>query len=96
MNRLGRLETWLKMLLYENGELSLTRTLAIVGWLAFLLVSIYLVWKGIGWQNYESFAYFTGGGGAATQVANKFINSKYNSPAGEYRTDNAEKEGNGR
>lgn len=76
---------YIKMLLYENEQLSLTRTLAIVGWLAFLLVSFYLVWRGTGWQNYETFASLTGGGGAATQVANKFINSKYNSVPGSYK-----------
>jgi hypothetical protein len=78
---------WLKKiingLLYENDQLSLTRVLAISGWLAFLLVSFYLVWKEVGWQNYETFASLTGGGGAATQIANKLINSKYNSPAGQ-------------
>lgn len=76
---------YIKMLLYENDTLSLTRVLAVIGWLAFLLVSCYLVWKGIGWQNYETFASLTGGGGAATQIANKFINSKYNSAPGTYR-----------
>lgn len=78
---------WLKKiingLLYENDQLSLTRVLAISGWLAFLFVSFYLVYKGIGWQNYETFASLTGGGGAATQIANKFINSKYNSQVGQ-------------
>jgi hypothetical protein len=70
-------------LLYENDQLSLTRVLAISGWLAFLFVSFYLVWRGTGWQNYETFASLTGGGGAATQIANKFINSKYNSQVGQ-------------
>ena len=77
---------WLKKimygLLYENDQLSLTRVLAITGWLAFLLVSFYLAYKGISWQNYETFSTWTGGGGAATQIANKFINSKYNSQVG--------------
>lgn len=81
---------YVKMLLYENNELSLTRVLAISGWLAFLIVSFILVYKGVSWQNYETFSTMTAGGGAATQVANKFINSKYNSPAGGYK----EKDGN--
>lgn len=76
---------YIKMLLYENDTLSLTRVLAVIGWLAFLLVSFYLVWHGTGWQNYETFASLTGGGGAATQIANKFINSKYNSAPGSYK-----------
>lgn len=36
------------------------------------------------WGNYETFATITGGGGAATQVANKLINSKFNTPLGTY------------
>lgn len=35
---------YLKMLLYENDELSLTRVIAVIGWLAFLAVSAYLVY----------------------------------------------------
>jgi len=73
----------LKALLYENGNLSLTRSLAAAGFLAFLAGSFYLMWRGTSWGNYETFANLTGGGGLATQVANKFLNSKYNSPTGE-------------
>lgn len=80
---------YIKMLLFENDQLSLTSVLAISGWLAFLIVSFILVFKGIGWQNYETFSTMTAGGGAATQIANKFINSKYNSAEGSYK----EKEG---
>ena len=72
----------IKKLLYESGELSLTRSLAVAGFLAFLAGSFYLMWKGTSWGNYETFATMTGGGGLATQVANKFLNSKYNSPPG--------------
>lgn len=76
---------YIKMLLYENNELSLTRVLAVTGWLAFLIVSGVLVYKGTNWQNYETFSTMTAGGGAATQIANKFINSKYNSQSGSYK-----------
>lgn len=75
----------LKMLLYENDELSLTRVIAVAGWLAFLSVSIYLVYTKTNWGNYDTFAFITGGGGAATQIGNKFINSKYNSLPGTYK-----------
>ncbi|MEY2701387.1 MAG: hypothetical protein RLY43_7 [Bacteroidota bacterium] len=81
---------YIKMLLYENNELSLTRLLAVTGWIAFLIVSGVLVYKGTNWQNYETFSTMTAGGGAATQIANKFINSKYNSQSGSYK----EKDGN--
>nr|DAU27185.1 MAG TPA: protein of unknown function (DUF4500) [Caudoviricetes sp.] len=75
---------YLKMLLYENNELSLTRVIAVIGWLAFLAVSAYLVYTHQKWDNYDTFASLTGGGGAATQVVNKLINSKYNSAPGGY------------
>ena len=73
----------IKALLYENGNLSLTRSLAIAGFLVFCIGSFYLMWRGLTWGNYETFATTAGGGGLATQVANKFLNSKYNSPGGE-------------
>ena len=70
-------------LLHEQGQLSLTRVLAATGFAAFLVGSFVLLIKGTRWDNYETFATWTGGGGAATQLANKFINSKYNSNPGE-------------
>lgn len=76
---------YIKMLLYENGELSLTRVITVIAWTAFLAVSFYLVWTAQAWANYDTFAFMTGGGGATTQVVNKFINSKYNSAPGSYQ-----------
>lgn len=76
---------YLKMLLYENNELSLTRCITVVAWAAFLAVSFYLVYTAQAWGNYDTFAFLTGGGGATTQVVNKLINSKYNSIPGGYQ-----------
>ena len=76
---------YLKMLLYENNELSLTRCITVVAWAAFLAVSFYLVYTAQAWGNYDTFAFLTGGGGATTQVVNKLINSKYNSVPGSYQ-----------
>ena len=73
------------MLLYENKELSLTRCITVIAWAAFLAVSFYLVYTAQSWGNYDTFAFLTGGGGATTQVVNKFINSKYNSVPGGYQ-----------
>lgn len=73
----------LTSILKESDEYSLTRILAVISFTAFLLGSFYLLIRGITWGNYETFAMFTGGGGAATQVINKFINGKYNTPANE-------------
>lgn len=76
---------YLKMLLYENNELSLTRCITVIAWAAFLAVSFYLVYTAQAWANYDTFAFMTGGGGATTQVVNKLINSKYNSVPGSYQ-----------
>lgn len=76
---------YLKMLLYENNELSLTRCITVIAWAAFLAVSFYLVYTAQAWANYDTFAFLTGGGGATTQVVNKLINSKYNSIPGGYQ-----------
>lgn len=70
-------------MLKEGGSYSLTRIAAFIGYSAFLIASAYLIYKGQTWGNYETFATMTGGGGMVTQIANKFINGKYNTPLGE-------------
>jgi hypothetical protein len=70
-------------ILKENGIYSLTRIISVVGFIAFLAGSAYLMYRGLSWTGYDTFASLTGGGGAATQVVNKFINSRYNSSPGE-------------
>lgn len=79
-----RIKQWGKMLFFENDELSYTRVISAIFVIAFLGVSIYLVLTHTYWQNYDTFASLTGGGGGATQLVNKFINSKYNSVPGGY------------
>ena len=74
----------IKKLLYENGELSLTRVLAVASYLFFVVGTTYLLVKGMQWAHYSEFATLTGGGGLATQVANKLCNSKYNSNDGQF------------
>ena len=75
----------LEMLMYENGELSLTRTISVLFVLLFVGVTIYLVFFDFRWDHYETLATMAAGGGPMTQVANKFINSKYNSEIGTYK-----------
>lgn len=70
-------------MLKEGGVYSLTRILSVIGFAAFLIGSCYLIYKGQTWGNYETFATMTGGGSAATQIANKLINSKFNTAPGE-------------
>ena len=79
-----RIKQWGRMLFYENDELSYTRVISAIFVIAFLAVSAYLVLTHTYWQNYDTFASLTGGGGGATQLVNKFINSKYNSMPGGY------------
>lgn len=79
----GMCEFW-GALINENGVPSLTRMLSIVAFVAFLIGSFYLMWKGQRWDHYETFAFITGGGGTGAQVANKYINSKFNSKTVDY------------
>lgn len=73
----------LKKMLKEQDEYSFTRLLAAISFAAFLIGSFYLLVTHTTWGNYETFATFTGGGGAVTQIANKLINGKYNTNPGE-------------
>lgn len=73
-----------EMLFYENGSASLTKILTVSYFVLFATVTVYLVWTAQNWANYDIFATLAGGGGATTQVANKFINSKYNTAAGSF------------
>lgn len=69
---------------YENNTLSFTRVIAATGYMAFIIASFYLMITGGHWDHYEIFASYAGGGSAALQFANKFVNSKYNSARGSY------------
>ena len=71
-------------LFYENNKPSMTLLLAFMGYLVFTIGSLYLLVKNIDWAGYTIFASYTGGGAAALQFGNKFINSRYNSIAGGY------------
>lgn len=69
-------------LLKEDGVLSLTRVLTTLGYVTFLILSIYLALTGKHWANYGEFALATGGA-VIVQLGNKYINSRYNTPMGE-------------
>ena len=71
-------------LLYANGQLSLTRVLAVSSFLLFAAGTGYLMLTGQTWQHYETFAGLTAGGGLLTQLANKAVNSKLNSEPGQF------------
>lgn len=73
-----------EMMMFENGGLSLTRVISLLFVLLFIGVTVYLVFFDFRWDHYETLATMAAGGGPMTQVANKFINSKYNSGIGTY------------
>lgn len=73
-----------EMMMFENGSLSLTRVISLLFVLLFIGVTVYLVFFDFRWDHYETLATMAAGGGPMTQVANKFINSKYNSGIGTY------------
>ena len=68
-------------MLKENGVLSLTRVLPVIGYSTFIIVSIVLAFSGKTWGNYGEFAAATGGA-IIVQLGNKWINSKFNTPLG--------------
>ena len=70
--------------MYENGGLSLTRTISVLFVLLLLALQFTLVFFDARWDHYETLATMAAGGGPMTQVANKLINSKYNSGIGTY------------
>ena len=65
----------------EGGVYSLTRVLPTIGYFTFIIVSIYLAFKGK--LDYITFAATTGGIGSVTVLGNKVANSKWNTPQGE-------------
>lgn len=81
---LNYLDMLFRGMMFENDSLSLTRVLSVSGYLAFLIGSLYLMINNISWDGYATFAGYTGGGGAALQLGNKLVNSKYNSVVGSY------------
>lgn len=83
-NIFNNIKKLLKELFYENNKLSMTLLLAFMGYFIFSVGSLYLLFNNIDWPGYITFASYTGGGGAALQFGNKFINSRYNSIAGGY------------
>ena len=53
----------------KDGIVSTTDSLVIVGIVLFLVVSICLVYYGIEWKHYDTFAQMTVGGGSALKIS---------------------------
>ena len=66
----------------ENGVYSLTRVIVALNYVLFIVGTAYLIITGQTWGNYDTFCVVTATGGSATQLVNKFINSKYNTEIG--------------
>ena len=81
----GRFCSIMSDMFCENNSVSLTRVISAFSYLLFAFVSIWLMATGTSWSHYDIFASYTGAGGAALQLANKFVNSKYNSASGSYQ-----------
>ena len=60
----------------DDGQYSGTKVLSAICIFVFLVVSVYLAYKGMEWKNYESFSTATGLGGLGLRGANKFMNIK--------------------
>ena len=60
----------------DDGTYSGTKIISAICLLVFLVVSVYLAYKGMEWKSYESFSTATGLGGLGLRGANKFMNIK--------------------
>lgn len=60
----------------DDGTYSGTKILSAICLFVFLIVSIYLAYRGMEWKNYESFSTATGLGGLGLRGVNKFMNIK--------------------
>lgn len=60
----------------DDGTYSGTKVVSAVCLFVFLVVSVYLAYKGMEWKNYESFSTATGLGGLGLRGVNKFMNIK--------------------
>lgn len=60
----------------SDGIMSTTKILSFTGFICFLLVSLFILWKAPEKFNYELFAILAGGGGASLRVFDKWLNVK--------------------
>lgn len=84
-----KIKDFLKGLLYENDEPSLTRFILLGAFIVFIIgtgVDIVLVLNGKVWANYVTFATVSGGGAVGGKIADKITNSLANSQHGETYT----------
>jgi len=73
-------------LLYENGNLSITKFIAFYGYFIFTVITIYLIVTDQTWANYSEAAAYLAGSSTALIAGNKFVDSRYNTVQGGYGT----------
>ena len=71
-----------KNLISENGNINAIRFIAIVGYLAFIVLSGYLCVTEKQFVYYSEFAALTAGSGTIAALVNRYVNSRLNSPPG--------------
>lgn len=69
-------------MLKNDGKLSLSKVLSTIGYMTFIVLSIYLALTGKTWGNYGEFA-MAAGGSILVRFADKFLNKKYSAPIDE-------------
>ena len=60
----------------DDGTYSGTKIVSAICLFVFLVVSVYLAYRGMDWKNYDSFSTATGLGGLGLRGVNKFMNIK--------------------
>ena len=70
-------------ILHRLANISATHLIAVTGYLAYLVVSIYLCTTGDTFQYYSEFAALTAGSGTIAALGGRYIDSALNSPKGE-------------
>lgn len=86
---LSSTKSFLKSLLYEDGEASRTGLTALLFSITFIIGSMYLLINNINWVHYEIFAMLTTGGGVGGILANKAMITRNSRNTG---TDSKQKE----
>ncbi|MEI6287737.1 MAG: hypothetical protein WCP79_14630 [Bacillota bacterium] len=70
-------------ILHRLANISATHLIAVTGYIAYLIVSIYLCTTGSTFQYYSEFAALTAGSGTLAALGGRYIDSALNSPKGE-------------
>lgn len=62
----------------NQGNISSTKIMSFIGFLAFLVTSAFVIWLLPDKFNYELYAILTGGGAVGSRVIDKWLNIKAN------------------